>query len=56
MKNQKEMLYFIYIPVALSNKYTTHALDKLLEHAAIVSNEKVKMFSKCHKRIDKKTK
>ena len=50
------MLYFIHLPVALSNKYTTHALDKPLEHAAIINSEKVKMFSKCHKRIDKKTK
>ena len=44
------MLYFIHLPVALSNKYTTHALDKLLEHAAIVNSEKVKMFLKCHQR------
>ena len=47
---QKKMLYFIHLPVALSNKYTTHALDKLLEHAAIVNSEKVNMFLKCHQR------
>ena len=44
------MLYFIHLPVALLKKYTTHALDKLLEHAAIVNSEKVNMFLKCHQR------
>ena len=44
------MLYFIHLPVALLKKYTTHALDKLLEHAAIVNSEKVNIFLKCHQR------
>ena len=35
IKNQKKMLYFIHLPVALSNKYTTHALDKLKKNLKI---------------------
>ena len=39
IKNHKKMLYFIHLHVALSNKYTTHALDKLKKNEKLVTDQ-----------------